>query len=360
MAQVQRACTDNFSMLSAPRGHVSSDSKGFTMVELLIVIVILGILATVVVFAVRSITDQGEDSGEAAELRNLETANERYWIEHGGNATEQQLVDAGYITGPSSMYDLTVDGGGVLTITNTRTGAVARTSSAGGGGGGGGGGGAVGSLEGLVKNATNEAPIAGVVVCVSATAACDTTDGAGTYAIADVPTGEQVVSFAAAGYTALEETATINAGAPTTQNTAMSPQLAVGDLRIVLTWGASPGDLDSYLWVPGGGQVYYSNKGSLTSAPYAKLDVDDVDGFGPETISIVQLNTGTYSFAVQALGGGAFVPDETTVRVYDSTGLIGEFAPPSGSGNWWRVFTLNGNTGNITPVNTIGFSGGPF
>ena len=37
-------------------------SKGFTLVELLIVIVILGILATVTVFAVRGITDQGKAS----------------------------------------------------------------------------------------------------------------------------------------------------------------------------------------------------------------------------------------------------------------------------------------------------------
>ncbi|MTA14881.1 MAG: prepilin-type N-terminal cleavage/methylation domain-containing protein, partial [Actinobacteria bacterium] len=35
---------------------------GFTLVELLIVIVILGILATVTVFAVRGITDQGQTS----------------------------------------------------------------------------------------------------------------------------------------------------------------------------------------------------------------------------------------------------------------------------------------------------------
>ena len=36
--------------------------KGFTLVELLIVIVILGILATITVFAVRGITDQGQTS----------------------------------------------------------------------------------------------------------------------------------------------------------------------------------------------------------------------------------------------------------------------------------------------------------
>ncbi len=211
-----------------------------------------------------------------------------------------------------------------------------------------------------MKNATNDAPLAGVEVCVSGTAICGTTGGAGTYTIADVPTGEQTFAYTRAGFTALEEIATITEGTATTQNTAMSPQLAVGDLRIVLTWGATPSDLDSYLWVPSGSQIYYSNQGSLTGAPFAKLDVDDTDGFGPETISIAQLSTGTYSFAVKALGGGAFVPSETTVRVYDSTGLIGEFVPPTGSGNWWRVFTMNGSTGDIAAVETIGWSGGPF
>ena len=39
-----------------------NQDKGFTLVELLIVIVILGILATVTVFAVRGITDRGQDN----------------------------------------------------------------------------------------------------------------------------------------------------------------------------------------------------------------------------------------------------------------------------------------------------------
>ena len=46
--------------------------------------------------------------------------------------------------------------------------------------------------------------------------------------------------------------------------------------------------------------------------------------------------------------------------MYDSDGLNREFTPPSGGGNWWRVFTLDGSTGNITPVNTLGSSGGAF
>ena len=37
-------------------------NQGFTLVEVLIVIVILSVLATVVVMSVRGVTDQGEES----------------------------------------------------------------------------------------------------------------------------------------------------------------------------------------------------------------------------------------------------------------------------------------------------------
>ncbi len=340
--------------------HDRSRPDGFTLVELLIVIVILGILATVTVFAVRGITDKGQTSSEAADLRMLETANEAYWLEFGTNATEQELVDNGFLKEQSSLFDLAVDGSGVQTITNIRTGAVASTTAAGSGStaGGGGGGGAVGSVSGIVKNATNEVPISGVAVCVRTGALCDTTDGTGSYSIADVPAGPQTIDFTMSGFTALAETVTITAGATTTQSTALSPQLASGDMRIVLTWGASPSDLDSYLWVPSGTEISYRGTGSLLAAPFAQLDADDTTGFGPETVTISQLTSGTYTFSVNALGGN-FVPAETTVRVYGSSGLLGEFAAPSGSGNWWRVFTINGATGAITTINTNGTSGSP-
>lgn len=53
--------------------------KGFTLVELLIVIVILGILATVTVFAVRGITDKAEENTCANDLATIETAIESYF-----------------------------------------------------------------------------------------------------------------------------------------------------------------------------------------------------------------------------------------------------------------------------------------
>ena len=51
--------------------EVEEKDQGFTLVELLIVIVILGILATIVVFAVRGITDQGQESACKATGQDL-------------------------------------------------------------------------------------------------------------------------------------------------------------------------------------------------------------------------------------------------------------------------------------------------
>ena len=41
--------------------HEREAEQGFSLVELLIIIVILGILATVTVFAVRGLSDRGEE-----------------------------------------------------------------------------------------------------------------------------------------------------------------------------------------------------------------------------------------------------------------------------------------------------------
>ncbi len=93
--------------------------KGFTLVELLIVIVILGILATVTVFAVRGITDKGQTSACQADKKTLETATEAYFAQNGGTAIPGSsalatLVTAGFLR--SAPTTLTLDSAGVIGI----------------------------------------------------------------------------------------------------------------------------------------------------------------------------------------------------------------------------------------------------
>ena len=56
----------------------SFSAKGFTLIELLVVIVILGILAAVVVFAVGGITDKGQGAACQTEAKTVRTAAEAY------------------------------------------------------------------------------------------------------------------------------------------------------------------------------------------------------------------------------------------------------------------------------------------
>lgn len=131
------------------------------------------------------------------------------------------------------------------------------------------------------------------------------------------------------------------------------------DLRFVLTWGESPTDLDSHLFTPDiGGQsyhVYYSNKMDALDYPFVGLDVDDTTSYGPETISINELYSGTYRYSVYNFSGSpAITTSQAQVALFDQFGLLHEAAvPANGSGLWWHVFEIDGDTGNVTLVNQI-------
>lgn len=69
-------------------------------------------------------------------------------------------------------------------------------------------------------------------------------------------------------------------------------------LSIRLTWGELPYDVDSHLVTPSGDHIYFSNEGSLSSAPFANLDVDDTLSYGPEFITVRKLMVGRYHYGV--------------------------------------------------------------
>ncbi len=57
------------------------EESGFTLIELLIVIVILGVLAGIVVFAVGGITDRGNASACKSDAKNVEVASEAFYAQ---------------------------------------------------------------------------------------------------------------------------------------------------------------------------------------------------------------------------------------------------------------------------------------
>ena len=89
----------------------------------------------------------------------------------------------------------------------------------------------------------------------------------------------------------------------TTANIPLNPILGANEaFRIVLEWGENPSDLDSHLWTPTGAHIYYVTRGSLNSAPFVNLDVDDVTSYGPETVTIRTLEAGTYTYVLGEWG----------------------------------------------------------
>jgi general secretion pathway protein G len=107
--------------LRAVRAQRGNDG-GFTLTELLIVIVILGVLTGIVVFAVGAFTDRGEEAGCKADLRTVQAAVEAYRAQEddypdAGDAGFTQLVAGGYLRAApdSPAYTITLEADGVVT-----------------------------------------------------------------------------------------------------------------------------------------------------------------------------------------------------------------------------------------------------
>ncbi len=73
--------------------------KGFTLVEILIVVIILGILAAIVVPQFTEASDDAKQSAMATNLQTLRSQIELYYIKEGGYPTTLcgDLVDNGYL-----------------------------------------------------------------------------------------------------------------------------------------------------------------------------------------------------------------------------------------------------------------------
>lgn len=226
-----------------------------------------------------------------------------------------------------------------------------------------------GIISGTVLNATDAQAISGASVRVSQNGNLLTTATTGTngsYTSSELPSGTYTIEVRASGHLrATEEDVAVTGGQTTSVNFSLSSLLAAGELRVVLTWGENPRDLDTHLWLPTDKQyhLYYGRTGDDEACPFAELDVDDTDSYGPETLTIRQrLGSGTYIYAVNYFAGdGGLTTSEAQVQIFDSSGLIATFnVPTTGTGSWWNVFMINATTREITEAGTIGDAPTPY
>ena len=127
----------------------------------------------------------------------------------------------------------------------------------------------------------------------------------------------------------------------------------IGGYRIVLSWDEAPKDIDSHL-VYGNSHIYWNNKNGVQGM----LDVDDTDGFGPETITIKKsLNGNRYIYAVHDYTNkdesfsSKLSESGAKVLVYAGSTQIETFYIPQGKiGNLWVLFTIS-EYGDLIPIN---------
>jgi len=120
--------------------------------------------------------------------------------------------------------------------------------------------------------------------------------------------------------------------------------------RVTLTWDTDTSDIDLHAWTPDDQHMYYGN-GTVNAG---ELDVDDVDGYGPENFTVNSPIRGRYRIAVNSydlsdadhanclvrvISGG--LASNSVVRTYGPYRFTGdngnEGYPVTGNTDfWWR------------------------
>lgn len=131
---------------------------------------------------------------------------------------------------------------------------------------------------------------------------------------------------------------------------ALSPSMKSNqDIRVVLSWGAEPMDIDLHALMETNGSevghVYYNNK----QIGNTSLDVDDRDGYGPETITIRGGISKKFGFVVRDYTNKTdrnyeLSKSDARVFLYRGDSLIKTFyVPKNREGNLWKVFAMDQN-----------------
>jgi prepilin-type N-terminal cleavage/methylation domain-containing protein len=118
-------------MKPSSAGAARRSSAGFTLVELLIVVVVLGILGSVVVFAVRGITGRGQQSACSADAATLTVAEEAAQANGSGYLPVAGLQSAGWLRTAPHHHDVQLSAGSYTIVADVACGGSATAGGAG-------------------------------------------------------------------------------------------------------------------------------------------------------------------------------------------------------------------------------------
>lgn len=212
-------------------------------------------------------------------------------------------------------------------------------------------------ITGSIVNATNTAPINAAQVRFYQDDFLILEESVGAHFDLPLSEGRYQMVVTAEGYVEWSREVRVSAAEPLIVQVSLSPTLNLADevARVVLSWGEVPRDLDSHLLSASGFHLYYSNP----NIGSALLDVDDTNGYGPETVTIRSWDDGLYRYYVKDYTNNsnplstALANSNAVVQLYLGEDAVKVFEVPQGAGVIWHVFDLDPATGELTAVNQI-------
>ncbi len=168
--------------------------------------------------------------------------------------------------------------------------------------------------------------------------------------------------YVSSGY--FNQTISIAAGENALQMRANGPQgdtgvsdviIVYGDfeapeIEVVLWWNTPTSDIDLHAWNPAGEWCYYANP--VISDGY--LDIDDTEGYGPETFAVETANVGVYTIQVNCYSLDSDLYSDASIQVFFDGVLQQTFGPHhfivddyngSDPAAWWEVCTITVENG---------------
>jgi|ERR1700683_420702 general secretion pathway protein G len=91
-----------------------SSQEGFTLIEIMVVILILGLLATIVVQSLRGATDKAKKVKAQADIAEIKTGLDRYYLDSGSYPTTDQGLTALMSQPSSGRIPTNYESGGYL------------------------------------------------------------------------------------------------------------------------------------------------------------------------------------------------------------------------------------------------------